>query len=67
MEGGEELSEAQESDSDLREPCKVEESFRLCHGFCVNPPAVSERNTLIFQLHNCKKITFKCKCQYIDL
>ncbi|XP_029699681.1 inositol polyphosphate 5-phosphatase K-like isoform X5 [Takifugu rubripes] len=29
MEGGEELSEAPESDSGLREPCKVEESFRL--------------------------------------
>lgn len=28
MEGGEELSEAPESDSGLMEPCEVEESFR---------------------------------------
>lgn len=31
MEGGEEHSEAQESDSRFGDPCKVEECFRLCH------------------------------------
>lgn len=52
MEGGEELSEAPQSDSGLREPCKVEESFRSGRGFYLKPSVVSESNKLIFQLHS---------------
>lgn len=37
MEGVEEYSEAQESDSGSGDPCKVEENFRLCHELYIKP------------------------------
>lgn len=65
MEGGEELSEAQEPDSGLKEPCKVEESFRLCRGLYVNPPCPVRKQQVDLSVAQLQKLTFNC--QYIDL
>lgn len=72
MEGGEEHSEAQESDSRFGDPCKVEECFRLCHELYIKSSPLRKQQvnlSVAFAKKTNKKKspkTFKCKCQFYD-